>query len=87
MRKKWGYACMDCGRKMQSESRCPRCVRDGMPGDRVGRICCNTCGRAGDVNIEGTYITCRKDGQTHELGDRCKQWDNREVPTRAGATL
>ncbi len=74
-RRKWNYICCDCGRKMRDDEKlCPRCVKNGLPGDRIGRICCNTCIHVGEVDHEGTRVSCRNDGKWHEIGDRCEKY-------------
>lgn len=71
-RKKWDYICCDCGRKFREPvDECPRCVKNGLPGERVDRICCNTCLHVEEIDVEGTHVKCGKDCKWHELGDRC----------------
>lgn len=73
----WKYACMDCGRKMRDESTCPRCVKMGLPGDRVGKMCCNTCGHTGEW--DGDLLFCKYDSKPHEIGYVCDHWKNMEM--------
>jgi hypothetical protein len=73
-RRQWDYICCDCGRKLRDDEKlCPRCVKNGLPGDRVDRICCNTCIHVREVDPSG-LLMCSKDEKCHELGDRCNKY-------------